>query len=65
MADAAYPSGMENGYCAARAIMWHFDNPAMACEDYRQSTENLKSYMQRQWNFREGWLARLGRWNKE
>jgi exopolyphosphatase/pppGpp-phosphohydrolase len=25
-------------------------NPSMACEAYRQSTENLKSYMQRQWS---------------
>ncbi len=25
------------------------DNPSIACEAYRQSTEKLKSYMQRQW----------------
>ena len=25
-------------------------NPSIACEAYRQSTENLKSYMQRQWS---------------
>ncbi len=43
-------AGMESGYCAACAIMEHFDNLQMACEAYRQSTENLKSYMQRQWN---------------
>ncbi len=43
-------AGMESGYCAACAIMEHFDNPQMACEVYRQSTENLKSYMQRQWS---------------
>ncbi len=41
---------MESGYCAACAIMEHFDNPLMACEVYKQSTENLKSYMQRQWS---------------
>ncbi len=41
---------MESGYCAACAIMEHFDNPSMACEEYQQSTENLKSYMQRQWS---------------
>ncbi len=40
-------AGIESGYCAASAIMEHFDNPSMACETYRQSTENLKSYMQR------------------
>ncbi len=43
-------AGMESGYCAACAIMEHFDNPQMAREIYRQSTENLKSYMQRQWS---------------
>ena len=43
-------AGMESGYCAACAIMEHFDNPSMACEAYRKSMENLKSYMQRQWN---------------
>ncbi len=43
-------AGMESGDCAACAIMEHFDNPSMACEAYRQSTENLKSYMQRQWS---------------
>ncbi len=43
-------AGMESGYCAACAIMEHFDNPSMACEAYRQSTEKLKSYMQRQWS---------------
>ena len=43
-------AGMASGYCAASAIMEHFDNPSIACEAYRQSTENLKSYMQRQWS---------------
>jgi len=43
-------AGMESGYCAAGAIMEHFDNPSMAREAYQQSTENLKSYMQRQWS---------------
>ena len=27
-------------------------NPSMACDAYRQSAENLKSYMQRQWNLK-------------
>ncbi|MDE7444258.1 MAG: NAD(P)/FAD-dependent oxidoreductase [Lachnospiraceae bacterium] len=44
-------AGMESGYCAASAVMEHFDNPQAAREAYRQSTENLKSYMQRQWSF--------------
>ena len=43
-------AGMESGYYAACAIMEHFDNPQVACEAYWQSTENLKSYMQRQWS---------------
>ena len=43
-------AGMESGYCAANAVMEHFDNPETVREAYRQSTENLKSYMQRQWN---------------
>ena len=43
-------AGMESGYCASCAIMEHFDNPKIAREAYRQSTENLKSYMQRQWS---------------
>lgn len=43
-------AGMESGHCAACAITEHFDNPQVACEAYRQSTENLKSYMQRQWS---------------
>ncbi|MBD5456281.1 MAG: NAD(P)/FAD-dependent oxidoreductase [Lachnospiraceae bacterium] len=50
-------AGMESGYCAACAIMGHFDNPEMACEVYRQSTENLKSYMQRQWSLVGGMAA--------
>ncbi len=43
-------AGMESGYCVASVIMKHFDNPQMAYEVYKQSTENLKSYMQRQWS---------------
>ena len=43
-------AGMESGYCAASAIADHFDDPSMVYEIYRKSTENLKSYMQRQWS---------------
>ena len=43
-------AGMESGYCVASTIMEHFDNPSLACEAYRQSMENLKSYMQHQWS---------------
>ncbi len=44
-------AGMESGYRAAFAVMEHFDHPKMVCEAYQKSTENLKSYMQRQWSF--------------
>ena len=43
-------AGMESGHCAASAIMGNFDEPQMAYEIYRQSTESLKSYMQCQWS---------------
>ncbi len=43
-------AGMESGYRAASAVMEHLDNPETVREAYRQSTENLKSYMQRQWS---------------
>ena len=43
-------AGMESGYCAASAIADHFDDPSMVYEMYKKSTENLKSYMQRQWS---------------
>lgn len=43
-------AGMESGYCAASAVMEHLDNPETVREAYRQSAENLKSYMQCQWS---------------
>ena len=43
-------AGMESGYCAASAVMEHFDNLETVREVYKQSTENLKSYMQHQWS---------------
>ena len=43
-------AGMESGYCAAGAVVQHFDDPETVRDAYRQSTENLKSYMQRQWS---------------
>ncbi|WMJ77130.1 MULTISPECIES: NAD(P)/FAD-dependent oxidoreductase [unclassified Sedimentibacter] len=44
-------AGMESGYCAACAIADHFDNLEMIYADYQQSTSQLKTYMERQWNF--------------
>ena len=53
-------AGMESGYCAASVIMEHFNNSAMACEAYRRSTENLKSYMQRKWSLVGGMAGTFG-----
>jgi flavin-dependent dehydrogenase len=45
-----------DGWLAGKAkesgaeVMENFDNPETVREAYRQSTENLKSYMQRQWS---------------
>ncbi len=47
-------AGMESGYCAANAIMNHFDSPASAIEDYKERTRALHDYMKRQWNFVAG-----------
>ena len=40
--------------------MEHFDNPSIDCVAYRQSTENLKSYMQRQWSLVGGMAGTFG-----
>lgn len=47
-------AGMESGYCAANAMMDHFDSPASAIEDYKERTRALHDYMKRQWNFVAG-----------
>ena len=47
-------AGMGSGYCAASAVMEHFNNPETVREAYRQSTGNQKSYMQRQWSLGGG-----------
>ena len=57
-------AGMESGYRAASAVMEHLDNPETVREAYRQSTENLKSYMQRQWSLVGGMAGTFGRWNE-
>ena len=44
-------AGMESGYCAAHAIANHFDTLDMIYADYKRDTQQLKSYMERQWNF--------------
>lgn len=44
-------AGMESGCCAAQAIVNHFDSLEMIYADYQQHTLQLKSYMERQWNF--------------
>lgn len=47
-------AGMESGYCAANAIMLHFDSPDLIIENYKDCTRTLHSYMKRQWNFVAG-----------
>lgn len=47
-------AGMESGYCAAQAIMQHFDDLEMVYSDYKERTKSLHSYMKRQWNFVAG-----------
>ena len=44
-------AGMESGYCVAQAVANHFDALDMIYADYQQDTQQLKSYMERQWNF--------------
>lgn len=44
-------AGMESGCCAAQAIATHFDSLEQIYTAYQQSTWQLKSYMERQWNF--------------
>ena len=44
-------AGMESGYCVAQAIANHFDALDMIYADYQRDTQQLKSYMERQWNF--------------
>ncbi len=47
-------AGMESGYCAANAMMDHFDSPTSAIEAYKERTRALHNYMKRQWNFVAG-----------
>ncbi len=44
-------AGMESGYCAAHAIANHFNSLDMIYTAYQRDTQQLKSYMERQWNF--------------
>lgn len=44
-------AGMESGYCAAQAIMRHFDDLEMIYSDYKERTHSMHSYMKRQWSF--------------
>lgn len=44
-------AGIESGYCAAQAIMCHFDDLDMIYSDYKERTHSMHSYMKRQWSF--------------
>ena len=47
-------AGMESGYCAAQAIMQHFDDLETVYSNYKERTKSLHNYMKRQWNFVAG-----------
>lgn len=44
-------AGMESGYCIAKSIIQHYDNPDLVYSDYKYNTAELHNYMKRQWNF--------------
>ena len=44
-------AGLESGYYAANAIANHYDALDMVYTDYQRDTQQLKSYMERQWSF--------------
>lgn len=46
-------AGMESGYCAAKAVSCHFNDLESVYSDYKNSTQKLKTYMERQWNLVE------------
>lgn len=43
-------AGLESGYCIARAISEWFGDVEAVCANYKMLTDDLKSYMQRQWH---------------
>ncbi len=47
-------AGMESGYCAAKAIISHYDNLDLVYDDYKNRTSALHNYMKRQWSFVAG-----------
>ena len=47
-------AGMESGYCAAQAIMQHYDDLEMIYSVYKERTKPLHNYMKRQWSFVAG-----------
>lgn len=47
-------SGMESGFCAANAVIEHFDRPNLIIDGYKENTHALHIYMKRQWHFVSG-----------
>ena len=43
-------AGLESGYCIARAICDYFDDFELVYANYKMLSDDLKSYMQRQWH---------------
>lgn len=53
-------AGLESGFCAAQAVMEHFDGAEAVLSDYRERTGALHSYMKRQWRFAGGLAETFG-----
>lgn len=47
-------AGMECGYCAAKAIIQHYDDVNAVLSQYEENTSVLHHYMKRQWSFVAG-----------
>jgi flavin-dependent dehydrogenase len=44
-------AAVESAFNAANAVSKHFNNPDFVIQDYKSSSLNLRTYMQRQWAF--------------
>lgn len=53
-------AGMESGHSVALSVIEHFDVPASVLNDYKNRTQMLKVYMQRQWHFVAGMSETFG-----
>lgn len=44
-------AAVESAFHAGNAVSKHFNNPDLVINDYKSSSLNLRTYMQRQWDF--------------